>query len=139
MSLKEEVTSLGENEYRLFPPLPPNAGYMPPGATVTRITIVRYLDINKKFGITSEGLLVKLTPLPERNAQEIPFDEPIFVMRARDRLALATLNNYYALSIADGATPFHLEAVAACFKQFAEFRNSHPERMKQPGITLGKI
>lgn len=87
--------------------------------------------IDEKFSTT--GDIVKRS-----NGEVVPEDEPLFLIRARDRLALATLQHYLYLSQADGCNDFHFEHLNADIKAFEKFRSDHPERMKQPSITRGK-
>jgi hypothetical protein len=68
----------------------------------------------------------------------IPDDEPLFLLRARDHLAIDTLLAYRALSIRDNCTDYHLDGISDALHRFQEFKREHPERMKQPGITRGK-
>jgi hypothetical protein len=63
------------------------------------------------------------------NGQEIPEDEPLFLLRARDHLAAPLLWKYRELAI---------DGIEACIAKFEEFARTFPERMKQPGCTLGK-
>lgn len=72
------------------------------------------------------------------NGNIIPEDEPLFLLRGRDRLALATLHEYQQLCIEDDCTKFHLDGVDQIIKAFQRFRYNFPERMKQPGCTEGK-
>jgi hypothetical protein len=58
----------------------------------------------------------------------IPDDEPVFILRAKDRHAVAVLQGYHALC-SPGA---HAAAVYDRMEQFNEFALVHPERMKEP-------
>ncbi len=80
------------------------------------------------------------TTLEIVNLQGVPIstDEPLFLLRARDRLAVEALLHYREVSLADGCTDFHMGAVDERIKAFRQFSGSHPELMKQPGITRGK-
>jgi hypothetical protein len=86
--------------------------------------------IDTKFHIEGEEILAS-------NGVAIPDDEPLFLLRARDHLALPLLKEYQRLCIADGCTDFQLNGIQAIIEVFTDFRNEHPERMKQPGITRG--
>ncbi len=68
----------------------------------------------------------------------VPEDEPLILFRARDRLALATLQYYRDLAVADGCTQFHLDGIDNRIGAFGNFAREHPELMKQPGVTQGK-
>ncbi len=58
----------------------------------------------------------------------IPDDEPIFIFRAKDRLAVRILTAYFS-AIED---PEHARAVGARLEDFKRFAREHPERMKDP-------
>ncbi|HET9319059.1 MAG TPA: hypothetical protein VFO27_04765 [Bryobacteraceae bacterium] len=68
------------------------------------------------------------------SGEEIPETEPCFLLRARDRNALATLFRYAEVCTLDQAKPSHLAMLQETIQKFMLFRNEHPER-KQPGIT----
>lgn len=86
--------------------------------------------IDTKFHIEGEEILAS-------NGVAIPEDEPLFLLRARDHLATALLATYEAMCKNDGCTDYQLNGVCAVLEAFREFREQHPERMKQPGITRG--
>lgn len=58
----------------------------------------------------------------------IPDDEPVFVLRAQDRNALAAVA-YYAGQCGDAA---HFMATKDVAREFMRFREDHPDRMKEP-------
>ena len=58
----------------------------------------------------------------------IPDDEPIFIFRAKDRLAVRILTAYFSAI----ENPEHASAVAARLEDFKRFAKEHPERMKDP-------
>ncbi len=72
------------------------------------------------------------------NGEVVPEDEPLFILRARDRLALPILKIYEQLSIVDGCNDYHFRALDESVKLFEQFRILNPERMKQPSVTRGK-
>ena len=65
-----------------------------------------------------------------RTMQAIPLDEPVFIFRARDVHAVDTLM-HYAGRIVDGDRG-HIEQVHQRIEDFIQFREQHPERMKEP-------
>jgi len=71
------------------------------------------------------------------NGEPIAEDEPLFLFRGRDRLAVATLETYARLCKVDGCLPEHVEAVNESIERFKRFRQDKPLRMKQPGVTRG--
>lgn len=89
--------------------------------------------LNQMFHIDEEFRLVKSS-----NNQPVPEDEPIVILRARDRLALPTLELYKKLAQADGCTDWFMERLDPPIEEFRKFATEHPERMKQPGVTRGK-
>ena len=91
---------------------------------------MRYID--KKFHIKS-GQIFKTS-----NGEIVPEDEPLFLFRARDHLAILGLQAYRALCIEDNCTEYHLKMLDEQIQIFQAFANMHPKRMKQPGCTLGK-
>lgn len=65
------------------------------------------------------------------SCQSIPADEPVFIMRARDKFAAGAIYNY-ALDCPPGP---HREAVLKRFDDFSSFAKQHPARMKTPDTT----
>lgn len=65
----------------------------------------------------------------------IPEHEPVFVLRARDWLALPLLHEYANLCDVHRCVVSHLNAISENIRRFREWRNQHPLEMKQPGIT----
>jgi hypothetical protein len=60
-----------------------------------------------------------------------PGDEPVFVLRAKDKRALAQVRNYATME-ASRTDPNrkHLKNVDEAVESFEEFRRKHPERIK---------
>lgn len=79
-----------------------------------------------------DGQIVKIV-----TGEPIPEDEPIFILRARDRVALGGIHEYLQACIDDGCTEYHIEGILSAYSAFAKFQLEHPDRMKQPGITRG--
>jgi len=73
-----------------------------------------------KYGIRDGQIVNRLSGAP------IPDDEPIFIFRAKHRLAVRTLTAYFS-AIDD---PEHAGAVAVRLEEFKRFAREHPERMK---------
>ena len=72
------------------------------------------------------------------NGEVIPYDEPIFIFRARDHLAVPVLKEYLRLCQEDFCTEYQIDAVKARIEVFQKWADDHTDRMKQPGITQGK-
>ena len=75
-----------------------------------------------KYGIRDGQIVNRLS------GASIPGDEPIFIFRAKDRLAVRILTSYFS-AIED---PEHARAVAGRLEDFKRFAREHPERMKDP-------
>ena len=88
--------------------------------------------IDSKFHIDENCNIVKTS-----NGEVISRDEPTFIFRARDYLAVPLLIKYRDMCIADGCTQYQLEKLTGMIETFAKFATDHPEEMKQPGITRG--
>ncbi len=72
---------------------------------------------------TKDGRLVN-----RATGKPIPDDEPVFVLRAQDALALPALEAYVSLA----GDHQHAYAVEQRIASFVEFAEAHPERMKLP-------
>lgn len=87
--------------------------------------------IGERF-MVRDGKLIKIS-----NGEEVPIDEPLFLLRARDHLAIGTLLEFQNLAVADGCNDFLLNMLQKTIAEFQEFAFQNPEKMKQPGITRG--
>jgi hypothetical protein len=65
------------------------------------------------------------------SGQAIPEDEPVFIFRARDRKALAAILYYRGLCDDE----HHRAAITETIEAFEEYQRTHPETVKEPGIT----
>lgn len=88
--------------------------------------------IDSKFHVDGDKI-IKTT-----NGQEVPLDEPLFLIRGRDYLALPLLRIFKELSMVDGCTQYHMAGLQNVIEDFLHFKIDNPDKMKQPGITLGK-
>ena len=81
---------------------------------------IRIMQNDKGFPV---GRLVNIaTGIP------IPDDEPVFVLRAKDDLAVQTLEYYQEFTETD---PFASE-VDKCLKAFQEWQAANPDKVKEP-------
>jgi hypothetical protein len=78
-----------------------------------------------KYGIRNNMLYNRAS------GEFIPFDEPVFLFRARDLEAIAALT-YYCNRVGAGE---HSDAVMARISHFREFQQWNPQRMKHPDTT----
>jgi hypothetical protein len=90
------------------------------------------LPLDGKFGI-KDGRLVKMS-----NDEFVPPDEPLFIFRGRDHLAMQVIRFYYQLCVDDGCNDYQLDSITKQLEKFEKFAETHAERMKQPGITRGR-
>ncbi len=84
--------------------------------------------LDGKFSIEGDHIINTVSGEP------IPEDEPLFLLRARDGHAYATLYHYLCLCRGD-CNDLHLHGIEQTIRKFIDFANAHPERMKQPGVT----
>jgi hypothetical protein len=71
------------------------------------------------------------------NEDPVPEDEPVFILRARDHLAVAAIEYYERLSLADGCNDYHQGGMVRVIAAFKEWAAQNPDKMKQPGVTRG--
>lgn len=88
-------------------------------------------DIDEKYSML-DGRIVKTS-----NGVPIPPDEPMFLLRGRDRIAVPALVAYKTLCESDSCTDYQLEAMDRIISKFSQYSTTHQEVMKQPGITRG--
>lgn len=87
--------------------------------------------LDGKYHITNDEIVNTST------GAVIPEDEPLFLFRARDILALGILVTYGERCLINGCTNKQIEGVAREIKKFQNFIKQHHERMKQPGKKDG--
>lgn len=89
--------------------------------------------INAMFHTDDEGYLVKTS-----NGQRVPEDEPVFILRGRDKLAAIAIDTYITEMERRHCDRDRINDVRTVAKDFLNFEILHPSRMKQPGVTRGK-
>lgn len=89
--------------------------------------------INEMFHVDDEGFLVKTS-----NGERVLLDEPVFILRGRDRLAVVALNSYVNEMGECGCDWERINAVGKVIQEFYKFAMLNPDRMKFPGVTKGK-
>lgn len=79
---------------------------------------------------TTDGLHL----INRHSGETIPRDEPVFLFRARDALAVRALRDYLGNIKASARAPDHMhaDAVVQRVADFERFASAHPERMKWP-------
>lgn len=78
----------------------------------------------------SQGRLVNRS-----TGKPIPDDEPVFILRAKDRVAVYAIMAYRAQCTGN---PEHHDAVDARVGDFLRFKEMHPQRMKSPDTAALK-
>lgn len=71
------------------------------------------------------------------SGEVLPLDEPLFLFRGRDRLALPALLKFREICVADGCNDYMLGGLDEVIEEFRRFTVEHADRMKQPGVTRG--
>ena len=78
---------------------------------------------NPKYNVTPDGHIVNRT-----SGEVIPDDEPVFILRARDRWAIDALMHYQGLC----QDREHRVAVERVIEEFDRFQDENSARMKEP-------
>jgi|GEM_PF-2859418 len=98
------------------------------------VRVARFQDA--KYGVLIEphppGFTINLANLT--TGMPIPNDEPVFVLRGQDKLALTAIETY-CRSVTDNSTAVNERSgptAHAAFMAFQEFAQTHPDRMKMP-------
>lgn len=84
----------------------------------------KYVEPSKAYDV--ERLARELCDITD-----LPPDEPVFILRARDHHALKAIQFYQALV----QTEHHTFAIQETIEAFETFAAEHADRMKEPGIT----
>ncbi len=79
-----------------------------------------------KYGLR-DGRLVNTA-----SGEVIPLDEPVFLFRARDKVAVHALRAYLQLIQDREPVSAHVDAVSKRIADFEQFATAHPMRMKWP-------
>lgn len=88
--------------------------------------------LNDMFHLEGERL-VKTS-----NGQFVPEDEPLFIIRGRDAMAVALLSAYREFCRDHGTPQQRIDDLASVINLFEDYQKNYPDKMKIPGITLGK-
>ena len=68
----------------------------------------------------------------------VPDDEPLFILRARDVNAVATLKEYLRLACRSCDTD-HTRAICKRISDFDKFKKEYPDRMKIPDTDFNMM
>lgn len=89
-------------------------------------------NLDTKFHIENDKII------KTSNGEEISETEPVFLLRARDRLAGPLLNIYKILCQIDGCNDYQLDGIHENIIRFESYAAINISKMKQPGCTRGK-
>jgi len=89
--------------------------------------------IDGKYHIENDQIIKTAT------GEVVPEEEPLFLLRARDPLAVSALLDYMDCCDARGCTRAQVALVGLRAEMFKLFRRTHPEAMKLPGSTLAPV
>lgn len=101
-----------------------------------KFKVVAECDCRTDIGTSAGDVTIEIVKMS--NGDPIPEDEPVFLFRGRDRLAVEALLAYQQACNKDGCTDYQLTMLDKQIDKFFQFQKEHPERMKQPGITRGQ-
>jgi hypothetical protein len=93
-------------------------------------------DVEKVLQVAeAEGHFNFDTLLPELDKRGVrfkfPADEPLFILRGRDKRALGAIR-FYQDHQSPRAPVNHTDAIAKAFRAFDDYANSHPGELKEP-------
>lgn len=63
---------------------------------------------------------------------DVPGDEPLFIFRGRDALALGAIKAYRETCADAGRPPWHLEMIDRNYEFIAAWQAEHPDRVRLP-------
>lgn len=84
----------------------------------------------RKYNTTPDGRLVNRS-----TGVRIPDDEPVFILRAKDRNAIATLWDY----LRHCRNADHCAVIKSRIQDFHAFAKANPERMKEPTSNVNEL
>lgn len=84
-----------------------------------------------------EGYYIEGGNVFKANGVPVPPEEPIFIIRGRDKRALPLLKAYYEMCRVAGCNSWLLGGVGKAIDAFRSFSKDHSDRMKEPGVTKG--
>ena len=100
---------------------------------IMEVKMEKARDIDSKFAVSTDSQIYK-----KSNEEIVPEDEPLFLLRGRDVLAIKLLMAYAEISKEAGCSPYHFMKLGETIAGFIRFKKDHSERMKMPSITEGK-
>jgi hypothetical protein len=63
---------------------------------------------------------------------DIPEDEPVLVLRARDKTTCPLLNGYRELCRKAGSPQRHIDLIEQAYTRFADWQEAHPDQVRTP-------
>ena len=86
--------------------------------------------IDGKYSVDGDRIINTMT------GEAIPEDEPVFLLRARDNIALKTLYEYLGSCSEAGCGILHMQTLVQRIAAFQKWSADNPEKMKEPGSSL---
>jgi hypothetical protein len=69
-----------------------------------------------------------------RTEEEIPEDEPCFLIRGRDKVAIEVLYRYRTMCRSFGSRAHHLKSIDGMIKEFERYQRLNPKEVRVPGM-----
>lgn len=94
-------------------------------------TIAEARPIGNRFHIENNQIV------KNSNGEVLPINEPLFLIRARDYLAIPMLERYRKACVDNGGNDYILALFDEIIAEFHKFKAANPDKIKLPGITRG--
>jgi len=78
------------------------------------------------------GMMAKSVKYGRLGIAGIPDDEPVFVLRAKDSVALAAVTMYREMCMLIGCTVAHTDAIQQLLTDFEDWRAAHENQIGFP-------
>lgn len=94
------------------------------------------LSIDSEHSIASDPRATVQVPRIVESAtwEWVPDDEPLFLIRARDRNALAMLRYYELICGQDNCSSSYMRRIRERIEAFERYAREHEDLMRQPGL-----
>jgi hypothetical protein len=94
-----------------------------------------FVNIERKYGMEvdlnneSGGVTVTGRVINKVSLKPIPMSEPLFLLRAQDKMALPALIGYKLVCSTSGCSEEHLKSIDEAISQFANFQAATETKM----------
>lgn len=93
--------------------------------------------LNDKRRYLGEKYYIEEGKLFKSNGVEVPLDEPVFLLRAKDICAVPTLLDYKDYCAKNGVNKEQIEQLYDIISDFAKWAAKNKDKMKLPNSTKG--